>query len=182
MSKKYLKALFHVLVVSLLFVVQKGFLSGVFAFGGNLNLIIVFLIYLLVFSKFELAIFYTMLLVVLYELFSFYFPGAYLFSFLAMLIVANFLLVNFFTNRSLYSVVALTFFSTLVFTLTFYSQVAIYNYLFAAEKSVFNLIIFAKVETIGLILNLLCALLAFYLLNFISKKVQPTFLLRTSIK
>lgn len=179
MLKKYLKIFFHALIIALFFVLQRGFLNGVFAFSGEANALLVILVFLLVFSKFELSIIYALAFSLLFEAFSFYPGGLYLFSLLVTVVVTNFLLVNFFTNRSLYSVLVLTFFSSIIFSLVFYSFLALHNFIFLPERTVFCFKVFLQTELQALFFNLLIALIIFYLLNFLTKKVQPTFLIRT---
>jgi hypothetical protein len=91
------------------------------------------------------------------------------------ILAANFFIVKFFTNRSLYSFFALTFLTTIFYNII----LNLINYLASYKSATFS---FNKIFLVSLggqiILNLFSALIIFYIVNFISNKWKPVFLVK----
>ena len=106
---------------------------------------------------------------------SFEFFGAYLFTLFFTLLISDFLLINFFTNRSAYSFVALTFFATIFYNFSLYFL--IYLSKFLEDKAFF---LFTANFWIGLILelflNIIFVFLFFTVMNLTTNRLKPVFL------
>jgi rod shape-determining protein MreD len=162
--------------MTILVLVQFSFISAL-PFGlGNFNLALVALIIILMVSGFNISLWWAIGLGFLLDVYSFLPFGVYLTCFFLTILAANFLLSNFFTDRSLYSFMALIFLSSVCFNFLFYS----FSYFwgtFGAEPAV---VIFGKEFLINLVwqifLNILAVFLLFYITNFVSKRLRPVFL------
>lgn len=155
---------------------QISFISGLAGPAGNLNLILVILIFILGFLGFNLAAWWAVGLALALEIFSFLPFGSQLVGLSLTLLIANVLLNHFFTNRSLYSFLALVLISTII-----YKLIISLFFLFFAEISGGNgpsLNYFWQSLYEQLALNLVFTLLIFYLIYFLGKNLKPVFLVK----
>jgi len=174
----YSKIIVNIILILSLVIVQLSFISGLPMGLDNLNLILVVLVFILGLINLDLAIWWVIGAGVLLDIFSFLPFGVYLICLSLMIIIINFLLVNFFTDRSLYSFLALTGLATLIYEFSF----GAFSYLtlrisgnemnFVLNKSFW----LAKLSQLSL--NLAVAFVIFYLVNFVSKKLKPVFLVK----
>jgi len=174
----YSKIIINIFLIISLYIVQVSFISGLPTFFRHLNLVIVVLIFILGLTNFKLALWWSMGIGILFDIYSFAPFGIYLISLLATVLLANFLLSNFFTNRSLYSFLALTFFAYLGYEFFIY----FFNYFthfFTHQDFVLNLGKNLWLNELSqLIVNLFVVLIVFYLLGFVSSRLKPVFLIR----
>ena len=170
------KIITNIILIISLSVVQIALISGLPDVASNLNLVLVILIFILGFSNFNFAAWWTVGAGFLLEIFSFLPFGTYLFSLSFTIIIANFLLNYFFTNRSLYSFLALTGLATIIYELiiNFFILILIEINL-AASLAAGNFLI-SMFEQICL--NLLFTLIIYYIIYFLSKNLKPVFLIR----
>lgn len=176
----FTKIILNSLLITLLAIVQFSFISSLPNGFNNLNLILVIIVYILSGLKgLDHAIYWVVGLGFLMDIFSFSYFGINLINLILTLIIANFLLNNFFTNRSLYSFLALTFLVTLIYEIFLNGSHYIFN-LIEGEKMILNNYFFLAKAT-GLGLNLLFSLLLFYLINIISNRLKPVFLIKSKI-
>ncbi len=169
------KIITNVILIISLGVVQISLISGLPGIAGNLNLVLVILIFILGFSGFDFAAWWAVGLGFLLEIFSFLPFGAYLFSLSLTIIIANWLLNYFFTNRSLYSFLALTGLATLIYELIINFFVLLF-----VETNSFTLLAAGNfwvsiLEQIGL--NLLFTFIIYYIIYFLGKNLKPVFLI-----
>ncbi|MDD5071207.1 MAG: rod shape-determining protein MreD [Patescibacteria group bacterium] len=175
----YLKIFLNLILVYVLAVIQVSFVAALPLGMSNLNLILIFLIFILMLSGFRLSLGWAAGAGFLLDAYSFSPFGVYLISLFFTVLLANFLLANFFTDRSLYSFMALTFFSTLFYSLLFYFLV----YLFSFPEIKINFLRagdFWSALVYQLFFNLLSVFLLFYIVSFASKRLKPVFLERPS--
>lgn len=182
MRGKYFKFFFNVLLICFLATVQFSFISGLPYFLDNFNLALVALIVILGFFGLNESLWWALGVGFLLDLFSFAPFGVFLISLVLAVLLADFLLNNFFTNRSLYSFLALTFFSTVFYFLIF----IVINYMarlviLKDVKLIFN---FNFLLDFGaqIVLNLIFVLVSFYLAGFLSARLRPAFLAKKSLK
>jgi cell shape-determining protein MreD len=172
----YLKIFLNSLLILFLFIFQVSFISALPGYFSNINILLIFLVYLLMISNLTIALAYAIVLGALMDIFSFYFFGSYLSGFIFSIIIVNFLLINFFTNRSLYTFLALIISASI---LSFFF-VAVVNNIFSVFSGDF-LILFNKEFFISamkqLILNSIFMILIFYLTNFLNNSFKPVFLM-----
>ena len=155
---------------------QISLISGLPDLVGDLNLVLVVLIFILGFSNFDFAVWWTIGVGFLLEVFSFLPFGAYLVSLSLTLMVANFLLNYFFTNRSLYSFLALTGLATVIYELIINFYVLIFIEINLVAGSAAGNFWFFRLEQIGL--NLSLALIIYYIIYFLGRNFKPVFLIK----
>jgi rod shape-determining protein MreD len=174
----YGKIIINLFLVLFVILLQLGFISGLPLYLSSLNLILIILVFILEIKNFKMSYLWAFMAGFLMDLYYFNAPGNYFFSLLIAVFFMNFLLENFFTNRSLYSFLALTFFGHLIFKFSWY----IYNFSFSLiSKSNFTYtfnFLFLKNELISLGLNWLAVVMGFYIVNFIGSNFKPVFLMR----
>lgn len=162
----------------ILALVQFSFISAL-PFGlDNFNFALVVLIIILMVSSFRASLWWAIGLGFLLDVYSFLPFGVYLICFFLTILAANFLLSNFFTDRSLYSFIALIFLSSVCFNLLFYAFVYFLG-IFGEEPAI---VIFGKEfwENLAwqIFLNISAVFLLFYITSFVSKRLKPVFLER----
>lgn len=164
----YSKIILNTILVLLLAMAQLSFISGLPAHLNDLNLILIILIFILSLVNLNTAMWWAVGAGFLLDIFSFMPFGAYSVCLFLTIAIANFLLVNFFTDRSLYSFLALTGLATVIyeFFLTFWDWPALLSSGFWIKK----------ISQLGF--NLLAVLLIFYLVHYISNRLKPVFLVR----
>jgi hypothetical protein len=175
-NRVYSKILTHIFLIVLTIILQIAFISGLPFWLKNLNFIIVVLVMILGFSGLKTALWWTVSLGFLIEIYSFMPFGINLIALLATILAVNFLLINFFTDRSLYALLALTFFASVVFKICIIIFDFIYNYLTKADITIyFNGSFFFNFIS-GLFLNFLAVIFIFYFLSYLSNRFRPVFL------
>lgn len=171
-----LRIIFHIILVLLTFGFQLSVLNGFWGWLGFLNLGLVILIFVLELNGFYWGLGWALGLGVLYDIFYFQTFGIFILSFLLAALVSQFLLSKFFTNRSLYSYLALIVAATifleifprlLIFILNFYSTGSEF---FLASKD------FAILLGKSLLVNGVAVFISFYLFNFLSTRFNEVFL------
>lgn len=167
----------NIILIILLSVVQLSFVSVLPGPLASLNLILVIFVFILVLGGLRLGLWWAFGTGLVMDALSFSPFGSYVLSLTLTVAAVDFLIHNFFTNRSLYSFLALTFFFTLIFRLVFY-LVGLIAQIFGNDH--FSLINFHLWVSLAgeIALNLLAALIIFYLLNFLNKKLSPVFLVK----
>lgn len=174
----YLKFFLNFILIAVLALFQFSFISAL-PFGlSNFNFVLVMLIIVLMVSSFKTSLWWAIGLGFLLDTYSFLPFGVYLVCFFLTVLVMNFLLTNFFTDRSLYSFVALTCLSSICFNLFFY----IFIYFWGVFGGEAIAIVFGKEFLINFVwqifLNVLAVFFLFYITNFVSKRLRPVFLER----
>ncbi len=173
----YVKIIFNGLLIFLLFAVQVAFIPILPGWLSNLNLALVVLVYLLVSGKFVLTMSWAIALGFLFDTLSFVFFGLHLLSIILAVLATNFLLKNFFTNRSLYSFAVLTTFMTLAYNALLLFGGFI-NGLLKQQGSIELTKYYWAGITEQLFLNLIITVILFYFLNYLSGRFKPVFLPR----
>ena len=177
----YLKILIQIIFFSLVALIQIGFVGSLPIWFSEINLILLVFVFFLGFNKIEIVLFCGAVMGLIYDLYAFTFFGAYTISFLITIFLAYFLLVNFLTNRSIYSFLVLTLFTVFCFEFFSYLVINISSLLINREfLSIFNKSFFVY-KTYGLFLDLFLMLIFLYLFNFFSPKFKPVFLKKTKI-
>lgn len=168
----------HFKIASCLFIVflaiiQLAFINGLASPFFQPNLILLTLVFFLVLAGLEAAFWPAAAGGLFLDIFSFSFFGLHALSLVLAVLFSYFLLIKFFTNRSLYS------FLTLIFSLTLFYQLFFYGLPWLLEPFRQHLIlngIFWEARLLELILNLAVTFILFYLVNFISRRFRPVFL------
>lgn len=162
---KFFKLLF---LSFIFFIIQLSVANSLDGFFSGINFILFYLVYVFIFYDLKTSLIFGLLSGFLLDLFSFHFFGVYSFSIIITIFIANFLLLNFFTNKSIYSFLALGLF--FCFFYYFISSFLIYlNYWgqdsYVWFNSVFFLNFFKELFFISLAI-----LFSFYFLGIDSEK------------
>jgi cell shape-determining protein MreD len=174
----YLKIILNFILIVISSLVQFSFIS-VLPFGlDNFNFALVALVVILLVSSFSTSLWWAIGMGFLLDIYSFLPFGVYLACFFLTVLTANFLLVNSFTDRSLYSFLALIFLSSICFNLLFYSSIYFLG-IFGGTPAI---VVLGKDFWVNLIwqifFNTLAVFLLFYVINFVSQRLRPVFLKR----
>jgi hypothetical protein len=173
--KKYFALFLYVMLIIAAVVLQQAGLNSLPYWFSRLNLCLLLVIIFLFFLDFKKVLILSLGLGLLLDIFSFQFFGAYTVTFLATVFLADVLLTNWFTNRSTYSFLALTFFTTLFYNFFLYFLLYLSNFL--TDKAFF---LFSGTFWLGLGLELLWNLgavfLLFWTMSLTSHRLKPIFL------
>jgi rod shape-determining protein MreD len=172
----YKKIIINTFLITCLLIFQIAFLSGLPVWGQNFNAIIVVLVFILGLYNLKIAMTWSIICGLVLDIYSFSFFGIYLFSLPLAIILTDFLLNNFFTNRSLYSFLALTASAYLSFELLVIGGNLISGFIFGQNIGLILGGNFWFYKLGGLVVNLVATALIFYILNFFSKKFKPAIL------
>jgi len=171
-----IKIITNIILMISLAVVQMALISGLPGFVGNLNLVLVILIFILGLSSFNLVIIWTFSVGFLFEIFSFLPFGFYLFSLSLTIIIANWLLNYFFTNRSLYSFLALSALATIIYELIINFFILVFLGINLSVSMADSIFWFSLLGQVGL--NLLFTFIIYYIIYFLGKNLKPVFLVK----
>ncbi|MEA1962691.1 MAG: hypothetical protein U9M94_00455, partial [Patescibacteria group bacterium] len=119
----YLKILSQIILFSLIALFQIGFVKALPIWFSEVNLILLVLVFFLGFDRLKTVLFWGAGMGIIYDLYAFVFFGVHTMSLLITIFLAYFLMVNFLTNRSLYSFLVLTSFT--IFCFEFFSFIII---------------------------------------------------------
>lgn len=172
----YFKIFLNAILVLSLVAFQVSFVSSLPSYFSNINILLLILVYVLIISDMETAFIYALSFGILMDMFSFMPFGVYSLSFILLSIVTNFLLINFFTNRSIYAFLALTA-SASILNFLF---IVIFNNLSALVVDVNQITLrqeFFSAAMQQLLLNLAFMILIFYSTNFLNNSLRPVFLM-----
>jgi hypothetical protein len=153
-----------------------AFLDAVFVgslpFGlHRLHLLPLALIFVLLLSNIRLAAWWALIGGLVLEVFSFRFFGSYLIILFITLIIIQLMFEKVITNRSIYSIVIISAVVTVVWDLAF----LLIDY--QAGVLAFGWLESFKIMLLSLIVNIIAASLAFYIINAVSRRFRPVFLL-----
>jgi len=174
----YGKIVLNLLLVFLIVLIQIGFISGLPFYFTSLNLILIVLVFVLENDNFKIALIWALVAGFLLDMYYFKTFGVYFLGLFLALLLMNFLLIHFFTNRSLYSFLALIFFGHLAFRIFYYIYKLFLNLIFHINFVYnFNLIFF-KNELVALGMNIIMVIISFYIFSFLTSSFSPVFLSR----
>jgi len=170
------------IIANILFIIGLGalqiaFISGLPGWFSSLNLVLVVLVFILGFASFNFAFWWSVGIGLMLEIFSFLPFGAHLITLSLTIIIANFLLNYFFTNRSLYSFLALVALATIAYELIINSVSLIFTQ--ADQYFFFTGASFWISVAERICLNLLFTFLIYYLVHFLSRNLRPVFLIKS---
>lgn len=161
---------------SLIAIVIVAFLDAVFVGAlpiglHRLHLLPLALIFILLLANIRLAAWWALVGGLVLELFSFYFFGTYLVMLFIVLLIIQLMFEKVITNRSIYSIIIIsatvTFVWDIIFLLINYqSQIVLSNWSSNIKTLIFSLLV-----------NIIAASLTFYIINSVSRRLRPVFLL-----
>jgi rod shape-determining protein MreD len=181
MNKKrdlYFKIILLAAAVALLGAVQLSIIKALPYPFNAVNLVIISLVFVLLFADWRSALWWSFGLGLMLDLYSFAPFGINLLGLAGTLLIVNFLLTNFLTNRSLYSVLILNTVAYLVYEIIIYALYFGLVFLTGGQLPLVFDLNFLSGQLYGWLLNLIVAFLLFYFLNFASRRYLPFFLIR----
>ncbi len=173
--KKYFLIILSVLVLFLVVFLQLSLVNSWPYSFSRINLILITLILTLFFFSFKRVVMLALALGLLLDIFSFQMFGFYTLTLFLTVILADFLLANWFTNHSAYSFLALTFFATLFYNLVLYSFFYLSNFLSEQHFFLWQANFWRGLGW-ELIWNLGTIFLFFWVMNLTTTKLKPVFL------
>ncbi len=156
---------------------QIAFIGGLPSVFSGLNIIIIALIFILALKDFESAAILALGAGMVQDIYSFSPFGLRVLSLFLTLLAVNFLYVSFFTNRSLYSFLALAALANLAYIILEKIAGILIGYS-GGQAVIFSGQAFLSSAFRAIALNAILAAAVFYAINFISQKFKPVFLLR----
>lgn len=179
MLKRIWQIIILISVISFFVLLQFSLISALPDPFRQFNLILIVLIFILFFLDFRLSLFSALIAGFLLDVISFNFFGFYLLILLFTLLLAQWILKNWLTNRSLYTLAALMLGLTF-----FYNILAGFTlFLVSSESSTFFLWqshFWLKVAY-QIIWSLVSSLILFNLAVASSKRIRPFFLEKKSL-
>jgi len=174
----YKKIFFNLFLVFFLVFFQISFVSALPFNLSSLNLILIVFVFLLELKDLKTTLIWVLGSGFLIDIFYFHTAGVYLLSFFISFLFMSFLLRHFFTNRSLYSFLALIFFGQIIFKISYYSYRFLIDFIMRKNFNyIFNLEFF-KNEFIVLGINILAVTIFFYFFIYFSSNFKPVFLFK----
>lgn len=174
----YFKIALNFILILLLVVLQFSFVSAMSSFYSGTNILLVAIIFILALFGTQVTWWWVLGIGSFYDVINYAPFGIYLISYIIVFFIVNFLQKNFFTNRSLYSFLALITFATLTYKIILYggnSLLLIWSY-----DNNFNFFYknFWLSEIYSLLLNICLVFIVYNIINFMSKRLKPTFLIK----
>ena len=174
----YLKIAFNLAAVLFLIMVQFGFVSALPGVFCDVNILLIAMVFVLFLFGTEIASGWAVGLGFFKDAFSYQPFGLFILSFALSFFLAYFLLNNFFTNRSLYSFLALSASTIVGYKLVLYLLSFAFRFFGMTDLNLAIGKAFWLNEGASLFLNLAIATVIFYLINYLSKRLKPAFLLK----
>ncbi|OGF26625.1 hypothetical protein A2477_04840 [Candidatus Falkowbacteria bacterium RIFOXYC2_FULL_47_12] len=163
-----------IIISLLLFFLQVSFFSAPPALAAGFNVLLVYSILVLLLVDVRLSLAYALFFGILTDLYSLYPFGIFIASFCIAVVISHIFLQQFFTNKSVYSFIALMALATVCFlslqaALVWGAHFFIFNALYAPVWTA----AFARAllwQTLG---NTIIAAVSFYAIDYFSKKLKP---------
>lgn len=171
--KRIFLFIFFIILLSL---VQIGLLNSLGDWGKNINLILCLVVFITIIFNYSQGLWSAFLGGLVLDLYSPLIFGIFTLVFLIIAILINFLFTNFFTNKSLYSLLALGGFAIIVYNLLFFVFVGL---LFVFDLRGTYLILdinWLKNLMSQIILNFIVLALFFIFINKLNKRLKAVFL------
>jgi len=175
-NKIYLRVLLNFILIILVFLIHLSFVRAFDSWFGYLNLSLIFLIFVLETNGLTWALGWILGLGFFFDIFYFLPFGYFLLTFFIVVLISYFLLIGFFTNRSLYSYLGLVFIGTVLYEIVLNSLIYLLN--FYSSSKTFFLFIGDFWSELGqeLIVNWLVTFIFFYIFSFFNKKFNAVFI------
>jgi hypothetical protein len=167
------------ILFSLLSVIQLSFISFLPSFFGQINLLLIFLVFYLETNDSIDTVWWFFLVGLIFDLYNSPFFGFWLLFWPLVFLFCRFFYVNVLTNRSLYSFLGLSAMTSAFYFLL--SGVIFYIagiFDSSTDKTVFYLSNFWLDLLFGVIINLAVVFIMFHLTNQVSNRLRPVFIFR----
>lgn len=179
MKKDYL---LHFILSFIICIYQISLISGLPSPFLHINLIGVFIIFTLILKGVNIAFIWIFLIGTIFDILSFYPFGLHLIVFSTALLLTNFFYANYFTDKSLYSIIFL--FSIFLLSSDSITILAIHFLQILGFIKDLNTTIEQQflLEANRIIINWFVIIILFYVISLISRDLKPIFLRRNSQK
>lgn len=174
----YLKIILHLILIVFFSLLHLSFIQNLPSSIQHFNLVLVILIFVLALSGLPKALVWGVGAGFVFDVYNFFPFGLFMICLVITVIAAHFLLTNFFTDRSLFSYLALIFTVTFLYNILFYSGVYVLN--LYSEKISFFLTVEKFWSQLGweIFWNWAAGVILFYFFNFVSDRLSAVFLKR----
>jgi len=174
--RSILKKFTKIIVIFLVAVIQLSFISALPGIFSYFNLIALTLVLFLILYDLKIAFYLALFFGFLSDIHSSIFFGLNIICWILAIIITNFFLLRFFTNKSIYSFISLT-----IITIIFYELPKVFL-LFSIDfiiKDTPRQIIIIKDYFLNIsqeiLINAVVMFILFYFINYFSKRLQPVF-------
>lgn len=168
------KIIIFTIFIALVAIIQITLLGSFGGYFSSFNLLLALLVILLFLIDFRWITYFTIISGLILDIYSSLPFGLFMISTFLAIMVSNFLLFNFFTNRSFYSVIFVGLLAILSFNAVFLITAGIIYLLgisdFYIDKN-YWLELAYQIVNISIILTIL-----FFLINLFSQKFKPNFI------
>lgn len=174
--KKWYKFVIYFILIALVLIFQITFLGNFNLFFKNFNLMLAILVLLIGLTDFKTVLVYLVWFAVLMDIYSSLPFGIFLMTFFLVAIILEILFLNFFTNRSFYSLIIMGIIAVIIYNI-FFLLISGFSYLIGASE--FFMADRLWLNMLYQLMNIIIILsFAFWLINKISRRFKPTFLKR----
>ncbi|MFH0856924.1 MAG: hypothetical protein V1860_03435 [bacterium] len=156
---------------------QISFLNNQIIFLGGFNLILILLIFISLLN-YEYGLYFILLSALVLELYSPYPAGLLFFSYFITFLAIIWMFRNFFTNKSLYSLIVIGFIGTLCYNILFYVSNEAF---FLLNMNYFSIKLDGRYFinlSFQLIFNLMWLAILFIFFRIINKKMRAAFIIK----
>ena len=171
----YVKIVVNIILISLVTLFDIGFISQLPYGISRLSLLPVLILFIFLLGNIRWAAWWVIVGGFILELYNFGLYGFHFLGLLLALVVIVILFERVMTNRSLYSVSVVGAAATLSYDLVLFFK----SYL---ENNNNSWLLFLKLEIVNVLYGIAVALLLFYLLNLVSRRLRPVFLRQQDFK
>ena len=172
----YYKIIINFLLIGFLVIFQLSFIRTLPGWFMYLNIIIVFLVYIVSLAQPRTIWWWVIGTGALLDFLAFTPFGFHLLGGSVMAVVVYYLKNSYFTNRSLYSFLALTVSATLSYGLLLGLLNIISALVVSAPLDMFTSQFFWLAQSRVIIMNLIFSVLFFYLITIFTKRYRPVFI------
>ncbi|MDO8669235.1 MAG: hypothetical protein Q7K65_02990 [Candidatus Buchananbacteria bacterium] len=168
------KIIIYTILMALLATVQITLFGSFGDYFNSFNFLLAALVILLFLVDFKWIVYFTILSGLILDIYSSLPFGIFLLSFFSAVSISDFLLSNFFTNRSFYSVIFLGLSAVLSFNLVFLITSGLFYLLGISDFYIdqgYWWKLFYQIINISLVLSAL-----FFIINSVSRKFKPNFI------
>jgi rod shape-determining protein MreD len=170
---KYFKNAIQVALVYALIVIQLSFVSSWSYPFYLINFPLLLLIVIIVLGKKDYYLYLAVLLGFVFDVFSFNVFSLYIISFVLTAIFSRYLQLSFFTNRSIYSFILITAFTTVIFNFLFQIIDSIFKIYQGGQDLFLTQVWFWQAIGYKLVLHSIVIVILFYIINFTTRRLRP---------
>ncbi len=172
----YFRNIGHILLIVLISILDITLVSELPWGLARISLLPVMLVFVFLLGNLRLAAWWVLIGGFMLELFNFGMYGFYYIGLLCSLVVINILFERVMTNRSLYSISVVTASSLLTYDLVLLAKHTLEN------NHLVSLRMFVTEELTSVGFGVIIALIFFYILNIVTRRLRPVFLEKFNLK